>query len=75
MLISRSSKGGFMNKNDYYTYRQPGYGLELISPDGRTVYLQGDDANNLLDELNAIEANDQFTENEIQDMLIDPYFD
>jgi hypothetical protein len=69
---------------DHYDYNDLGYGVELISPCGETVFLQGDDACEFIDdtiridELWAESGNPNpsiFTSQEDHiDLIIDPYF-
>ena len=71
--------------NDHYDYNDLGYGVELISPCGETVFLQGDDASQFIDDTIKI---DELWENEGNpnpsifesqedhiDLVIDQYFD
>ena len=67
----------------HYNYQDLGYGLLLTNPEGNGTLLQGDDAENLLDEigdLNAVWDNgnpnpDCFSNYESHlDLIIEPYF-
>ena len=70
--------------NDHYDYDDLGYGVKLISPCGETVFLQGDEASQFIDdtiridELWAESGNPNPSIFESQechiDLIIDPYF-
>ena len=70
--------------SDHYDYNDLGYGVELISTWGETVFLQGDDASEFIDETIRIDelwaesGNPNpsiFTSQEDHiDLIIDPYF-
>lgn len=41
-------------------YEWLGYGLVIYSPDGKEIFLQGDEASQLHDELEACSSSDEF---------------
>jgi hypothetical protein len=71
--------------NEHYDYCDLGYGVSLISPCGKTVFLQGDDACQFIDDTISV---DELWESEGNpnpsifdsqedhiDLVIGPYFD